>query len=848
MKRLKFFIAVILAVAAFCAGAAPKGPYKAQGVAFYFVHNGGPLKIGANLNFTKTIASALKEGAAVVKILDAEENEVFWDYVKFTGTKSLSYDFGKNAPKGIYQMRVSGLNYSVDPVSVPVKKYGVYATRCRYYFTNVNQFRDAYFLIPEGAQKLDCNFIGVPYTITDENGKVISKNQKNIKLDVSKNVGEVWKFTCKAPKADNYYAFGLAGIPVILCPDAETAKAINGSIEKASDGTIYAHKYQVRIHNWMKSLKPEDLKVDIVDLRTLKDKFEAEPNLNGILGGWGIFTYINYQLEKQDLNPASKTFGECFNPTAMGVVNTLKAPYNPYTGKLDNRILLGVLPYYLTMKESDTREEGWNDYCGTDALIYISHVNAFFEGAKSIKDKAMRDLWYDAVKRTADRFSMFRVSCENQSSHFPFCYYALYSIYGNEKYKELATDYARQLADPEINPHMLTGYQQEAYGADGTYQGLGQSLQAYYYRVSGDKTALKGCQIVHDFMSHSVVREPNGRLVGSSSFAHRTAGGWNFAQYSAGWTLLKHEVESAAVFAEGRESFDRAKALRENLAPRSYANKHAIHYSTSSFSPYYNFSRYRVEGIKNPKLPHEKSNNFIRNFNNEFIAIRKPGYYMFQYLKGTASPWVKRFRFKTADNPKLPTYKWTQLQGTAVLWFEGYGAFITGMNWSGNTFHMLRGDLPNGNLAYPDYWDYNARILRGGNKILANGGMFQADGVRFTRYTECLEDGIRQSVTVKFAKDITFKRLAEQIPFLEDKPGFSVEFLVNGKWSDKPGMAKAVRFGKKIVVEFDKEYFCEIGPRYKNYGQTVAPLLITLGKEFKADDEIKIVYTIKPEK
>ena len=61
-------------------------------------------------------------------------------------------------------------------------------------------------------------------------------------------------------------------------------------------------------------------------------------------------------------------------------------------------------------------------------------------------------------------------------------------------------------------------------------------------------------------------------------------------------------------------------------------------------------------------------------------------------------------------------------------------------------------------------------------------------------------------------------------------------------------MAKAVRFGKKIVVEFDKEYFCEIGPRYKNYGQTVAPLLITLGKEFKADDEIKIVYTIKPEK
>ena len=631
MMKLNHLIIVLIMVLSVCAEAAPTGPYKAQGAAFYFVHNGGPLKLGANLNFTRN-NTAIKTGAAVVKILDADEKEVFWDYVKFSGPKSLSYDFGKNAPKGIYLMRVSGLNYTVAPVSFPEKKYGVYGTRCRYYFTNVNQFQDAYFLIPEGAKQLNGNFIGVSYTITDEKGKVISKNQENINLDVSGNIGEIWKFTCKAPKADNYYAFGLAGFPVILCPDAATAKAINGSIEKATDGTVYAHKYQVRIHDWMKRLTPADLKVDIVDLRTLKDKFDAEKNLNGILGGWGVFTYINYQLEKQDLNPASKTFGAVFNPAAMGIVNSLKAPYNPYTGKLDNRILLGVLPYYLTMKESDTREDSWSDYCGSDALIYISHVNSFFEGAKSIKDEKMRDLWYDAVKRIADRFSMFRVSCENQSSHFPFCYYALYSIYGNEKYKKMAEDYVIQLNDPEGNPFMKTGYQQEAYGADGTYQGLGQSLQAYYYRVSGDKNALEGCRTVHDFMSHSVVREPEGRLVGSSSFSHRTAGGWNYAQYSAGWTLLKHEIESAAVFAERREQFDRAKSLNTDLLPRKNANKNAIHYSTSSFSPYYNFNRYRVEGIKNPKLPFEKSKNFIRNFNDEFIAIRKPGYYMFQYL------------------------------------------------------------------------------------------------------------------------------------------------------------------------------------------------------------------------
>ena len=87
LKKLKYFLAAIFAVAAFCAGAAPKGPYKAQAAVFYFVHNGGPLKIGANLNFTKTAVSSINEGAAVVKILDAEENE---EVVKPKTTKKAS--------------------------------------------------------------------------------------------------------------------------------------------------------------------------------------------------------------------------------------------------------------------------------------------------------------------------------------------------------------------------------------------------------------------------------------------------------------------------------------------------------------------------------------------------------------------------------------------------------------------------------------------------------------------------------------------------------------------------------------------------------------------------------------
>lgn len=842
MKKMKFFVVAILAVISLCADAALKGPYIAQGLAFYFVHDGGPLKIGAVLDSNK------KDGAAVVKVLDADEKEVFWDYVKFNGKKNVMHDFGKNAPAGIYQMRISGLNYSADPVSAPLKKYGVSATRCRFNFDNINQFQEAYFLIPEGSKVLNWYFIGVPFTLADESGKTIWKSGKDRhgKMDVSKYVGKVLKFSAKSPETKPYYSFGFGGLPVIFCEDAATAKRINGSIEKTADGKIYAHKFQVRIHNWIKSLKPEDLKVDIVDLRKYKQQFLDAKQINGLLGGWGIFTYINYQLEKQILDPANKDFGKLPSAAAMGVVNSLEAPFNPYTGKLDNRILISELSFYLILKENDTREESHSDYCGGDALMLIHNVKNFYEGAKSIKNKELRDLWYDAVKRQCDRFSMFRVSCENQSSHFPYCFQALYEIYGNKGYKTLAEDYIHQLNDPELNPFMKTGYQQEAYGPDGTYQGLGQSLQALYYRMSGNKEALEGCRTVHNFFSHTVVREPDGRLIGSSNFSHRTAGGWNVAQYSAGWVLLQHEIETAAVFAEGRER--PPYEIDNNLAPRTYANHNAIGYSMSSFGPYLNYTRYRTEPIKNPKLPHEGDLNFIRNFNDEFQAVKRNNYYAVQYLKGTASSWTKNQRFKTAVNPKLPTYKWTQLQGTAILWFKDYGALITGMNWSGDTFHMLRGDYADGTLAYPDYWNHNARFMRGGNRILERGGMFQADGMDYSRFTVYENNGVNISVTAKFSKDIQFKRLAEQIPILVDKPGFSVEYLIDGKWSDKPGTAKAVRFGKKIVITFDKAYPCEMGKPYMNYGQTVAPLQITLGNAFKADSEVRISYTIKPEK
>jgi hypothetical protein len=62
-----------------------------------------------------------------LRVFDAEENEVKWDYSKFDKSLTINHDFGNNAPKGIYQVRTSGINYEVLPKAIPVKTFGLLA-------------------------------------------------------------------------------------------------------------------------------------------------------------------------------------------------------------------------------------------------------------------------------------------------------------------------------------------------------------------------------------------------------------------------------------------------------------------------------------------------------------------------------------------------------------------------------------------------------------------------------------------------------------------------------------------------------------------------------------------------
>lgn len=211
--------------------AAPfQGPFRSEALAFYFVHDGGPLQLQA--------AIIGDQAAAVVRFFDAQENLRLWQYCRpQSGGHALSCDFGADAPAGIYQVRVSGKDYQIDPQAVPVKPFGVMPASCRLYSTAADQFNETFFMIPRNAEKFSWSALGCQHAISHAAGPVTLPADGK-PLDVSAHQGEIWSGRFTIPP-NNYSCLGFEHIPVILCPDRETARQINASLVQTADGHYF---------------------------------------------------------------------------------------------------------------------------------------------------------------------------------------------------------------------------------------------------------------------------------------------------------------------------------------------------------------------------------------------------------------------------------------------------------------------------------------------------------------------------------------------------------------------------------------------------------------------------------
>lgn len=835
---------------------------------FYTDHSGGDLTVWIDASYAKRNLSPTASVVTVIPgffatLYDPDEKVVkdfYWRDEKGELSKKIEYTV-KNAEKGVWQLRFSQpgsapiLKWSVS--FFPAQELGFMPSRCWIWHKDILALSGRYFLVPPGTSGLLDFFVrNCRAEILDLHGKSIGVLENSGSKKLPLEPGKVYRLMLSA-KNPNWCWTGFGGFPFILCKTPELARKLNGGMTPLPDGRFVPLKFQKRVYEWRKSLKKEDLALKAGDLTKYKKEILADwPESTALFFIGGPLSTAKYLIETQNVDPESPEFGRCdVDIGALAYLYTLNKPYNPYyhNKAVMNRVALAFLyelalskrSMYFPLCGNGTGQEVHSNYAGGDGMMMVSDTVAFMLLANDL-DPKLKELWGEGLAFPLRRFYSDRVSCENQSMHWAVKLYAYGVGAGNPLFKELAANFVRDQADEKQNGFIRTGYLQEAYGPDATYQGLCSSMLAYYFHFSGDKDALALWDKIAGLFNHTVAPEPDGRILyGASGFSHRTPGSWVQRQYGAGTALLTDQLENAAVWHRFDEPRSR-QSLEDYIGwasgPGAFdyyrKNPRAVWYAFCPFSSFWNLIPPR-KVLPNAKLPVEKSTSFDQNFNNEFYFVRRPSYYTGIYAGKTAGKgdgfsknpplypgmWKQDRDILTAKNNKF----FSALPGPQLFWTPDYGVLLCSMNWSLYTqwTTRLEGEKT-------DWIEYGANTTDFKNKNLEMNLKFRAAPLALKRIL-LFKDG-KLEMKLAFDGQAGDSIRIEQLPYVVKKDT-KLEYRRNGEWNRDPGTCDAVRWTNEksagVMAEFSEPVPVKIGKKLVFRGMEIACLDVTLpGKNF----------------
>lgn len=815
MKIFYFFICVF---SLFSLGAQEK--YALESAVFYLKHTGGDLNLELAVAHPKTNygpdSRAENVPAALATLYSPEEKAVkdfYWRDDKEELKKQFQYKI-PNAAKGIWQFRITlsrggKLEYTLNTENSPV--IGILPARSWVWHKDALRFNNRYFMVPtDNRTPLELYVSNCTIEILDKNGNKVDTLDKGDKK-ITLKPGEIYQMK-HSTKSPNWNWFGAGGFPVIFCPSAEYAKELNASRIPLADGSSVALRFQKRADEWKKTLKKVDLEVTIPDLNPLKEKFLADPQSKHLFGITGLLSAAPYLLSIQNIDPASPDFGSAPRYiTPLAFLYTLNKPYNPYykNKAILNRVALYCINSFAKQRafhENGTLYGSSSNYAGADGMYMVPESIAFLLLSPDLKPE-VRELWGEALAYPLRRFFSDRVSCENQSVHWPVKLYAYAKAAGNPLFQMLAEDFVKNLNSPAQDRFIRTGYLQEAYGPDATYQGLGASLLAFYAHFSNDQNAYDVLNKIYTLMNHTVAPEPDGSVFGPSGFSHRTMGGWYIKQYGGGTRLVANRLMSAAVWHQAPEKawsakdFDHWIHWISSESMKYYKQYHytAANYSFAPFSAiWYTFPEIAVK--QGAKLPAAASENFDRSFGDEFHFARRKGYYAGVYTGKTAgkhtfwakhdTPYSCQWNEKDGVMTSVSRKIFSPLPGMQLFWTPEYGTSLVSMNWNLYTHWNIRAEK-DGKADWVDYFTSSYTVDPATRSIVMTQ-KFRKLPLTVKRSAVFENDKLTMSRNVE--GDTKGVELIEQLPYLE-KNGIRVEFRVNGKWEANPGgKVEAIRW------------------------------------------------------
>lgn len=830
-----------------------------QSVVYYLVHAGGPLSLEVQADYPEmkkgSDTSVRVVPAVLATVYDPDERptDLFWR--DDAGERQGNLRFSRAAAAaGVWQVRVT--------VSVagevrhqlrcqPELPVALMPARSWVRHRDTALIDGKFFLVPDDVSgELTVDASNCQISLLDGAGGTAAESGVGT-TRLQLRPGEVYQLRLTSRSPDwHWIAFG--GFPAIFAPTADMARTLAGGRVVVPGEAPVAHRFQAGIAAWKKTIAPAELVLPPGNLQEFATALAAEPESLFLLGPFGGLAGAEFLLQAQNLDPASADFGSSpHDPGVLAFLYVLDKPYNPYhcLAPLRKRLTL----YYLNklarqrpIGENGTDEEIGSNYAGGDGMRMVPDSIAFMLLAPDLSDTE-RQLWGDGLAFPLRRFYSDRVSCENQSGHWPVKLFAYGQGSGQPLFAELAAHFIGDAANPELNPYIRSGYLQEAYGPDATYQGLGTSLIAFYYHFSRNPQAAELLRHIYSLMNHTVAPEPDGRILyGPSGFSHRTMGGWPKHQYGAGTRLLAAELPEAACWHQSTRPSAAAAAADAGALLASLARNEWLPtwrerpyvLSSYAFAPFariwHTFPPLPV--LPDARLPVMQRDAFTRNFNDEFYFFRHPGYYLGVYTGRTAGKHVFWNRHRapyssawTEANGVFSSVErkiFMPLSGPQLFWTPDFGVALLSMNWNLHTLWTSRWEKGE-ELDWGSYWDTSHERNQDRQGVTLQQ-RFRQQAITLRRELRCQTQGV--TVTLGVSGELAGGRLVEQLPYPR-KPGVVLQHRSKGvaSWSDglpeRPG--DSLRWlhpasGAGVQVTFDQPVRLRAGRAYADQEVTVS--------------------------
>jgi len=889
------------------------GPYSLYTVMNYYVI---VEKVPCKVTVTVDIKDPNKGERLLMRVYDPDEEEIKWIYkdkddYKYPSSKFMRFFnriMGNKPPNsisniteeitlkdkaGIYEFRFyGGLHNSTVMLESDQKlEYGI-----SWQSGALKSFSETpatmYVYIPRGLDSL--TFLQIRNgLVTIDTGKGIeSAGKGNKKIEITGH-DVVWKAVFPGGQSEVEMKLDM---PMIFCTSEAAARKIKNSVEVADDGSWMCFIPQQKIPEiinrlWDKKYVGEPDGI-IIPLSSIKEKLLSDPvKYQYTIGPRGFISMVPSLISEQEKRKGKLPI---IDMQMLSIAAGIGPEINPYYHKKEIVYRAAVALLYclynrlaedelISTKPGTDKSLGGVSNAGYDrsgthagwefSVCFDTAVVADTFGHIGAELKKLDPEAYGVIaslmRRMIDRQIAIEIcTTRNKSSNLWPAIWQFYKATGEERYREAALRYIYH----QIDNRSAAGYDMEESGPEATYQGLNLYNTALLYSWTKDERILEHIRIVYALFNYTVAPEPDNAMIGGSSFSHRTIGGFERAQYGKGMHMMAGQLPEVAIwmanfYANSNTCLADAKRLINEAVenPSLYSEDQRRSSSVSLVYPRYEFHAdpakinelLKKTGYTWPAL---ETNDFIRNFGNEFIAVKRKGYYLCIYAGHPGSEYYIRNRLKLRKkhpiegNANAGKAEFQQMfvnqciagwsgGNIVLLWSKDYGTSVMGYNVAPATRHGLIFTDAAGDRWWDDYLktEFTLDEQRG---ILHVKGRIENQPVRYERIYDFKEDHLEYTLKL-FAESATNAvSLVENFPVLMKYKKGSVDVSK----ADYNGQS-AVRMtskstGKSVIIANDKNLEVEILPDYVGGHGSVQfhlPASLEAGKEWS------VLFSVVPE-